>query len=522
LRKLFKTARIKSHAIIFAGRSFLESPLQSNSCQELESLKRTVWFKEVHMSLLDILDKHPLVSWPVIIILLLVLLYLARNQMHRLVKSFSRVVSQALRMTSKSLLLAEKRLKQRNREVLLASGALDVEKEIEREFHRVDAVVKRDLQTYPAFHRNMSDLITRIDEDYRKSTEVPPSPPAWIAAIEAVAQVPNTDGGVAEILGEINRTLDKHHKTAMEEYRKASQQRHALLNKMMPFWRKLSETLEQVGKTITGLFQRSELISAKMEEYEQIRAGEDQAERRLSSSSMTQFVISGLVMLIAIGGAIINFNLIALPMSEMVGGGSYIGNFKTSNVAALVIILVEISMGLFLMESLRITHLFPVIGQLDDRMRKRMIWISFIILFTLAGVESALAFMRDRIAADMEALRQSLAGSEAVRTQIESIIPTVGQMVMGFVLPFALTFVAIPLESFIHSSRTVLGLGLAWGLRTAAFLMRLLGNIISHLGKAFIALYDLLIFPALWIEEKLHREPKPQKVEPVSNEEVSL
>ncbi|NIQ97121.1 MAG: hypothetical protein GWN87_25275, partial [Desulfuromonadales bacterium] len=183
------------------------------------------------------------------------------------------------------------------------------------------------------------------------------------AAIEAVAQVPNTDGGVAEILGEINKTLDKHHKLSMDEYRKASQERHALLNKMMPFWRKLGETLEQVGKTITGLFERSELITAKMDEYEQIRAGEDQAERRLSSSSLTQFFISGLVMLIAIGGAIINFNLIALPMSEMVGGGSYIGNFKTSNVAALVIILVEISMGLFLMESLRITHLFPVIGQ---------------------------------------------------------------------------------------------------------------------------------------------------------------
>ncbi len=463
------------------------------------------------MSLLSVLETHPLIAWPALVIILLVLLYLARQQMHRMVKAFTRVAAQALRMASKSLILAEQRLKQRNREVLLASGALAVEKELEREFHRVDAVVKRDLQTYPAFHRSMSDLITRIDEDYRKSTEVPPSPPAWIAAIEAVAQVPNTDGGVAEILGEINRTLDKHHKSAMDEFRKASQERHATLNKMMPVWRKLSETLEQVGKTITGLFERSELITSKMDEYEQIRAGEDQAERRLSSSSLTQFFISGLVMLIAIGGAIINFNLIALPMSEMVGGGSYIGNFKTSNVAALVIILVEISMGLFLMESLRITHLFPVIGQLDDRMRKRMIWISFIILFTLAGVESALAFMRDRIAADMEALRQTLAGAEAVRTQVESVIPTAGQMVMGFVLPFALTFVAIPLESFIHSSRTVIGIALAWALRSGAFVLRLTGNIISHLGKAIIALYDLLIFPALWIEEKLHREPKPAR-----------
>ena len=31
-----------------------------------------------------------------------------------------------------------------------------------------------------------------------------------------------------------------------------------------------------------------------------------------------------------VGGAVINFNLIALPMSEMVGGGSYIGGWKST------------------------------------------------------------------------------------------------------------------------------------------------------------------------------------------------
>ncbi|MBE0502080.1 MAG: hypothetical protein IBX47_11650 [Desulfuromonadales bacterium] len=463
------------------------------------------------MSLMTLIESNPFTTYPILLFLLLILLYLARHQAHRMIRSFTRITSQALRLMSKSLLLAEKKLKQRNREVLLAAGAVDIEKGLEREFQRVDAVVKRDLQTYPAFHRNMSDLITRIDEDYQQSTEVPPSPPAWISAIEAVAQVPNSDGGVAEILGEINKTLDRHHKSAMDDYRKSSQKRHALLNKMMPFWRKLGETLDHVGKTITGLHERSELITAKMDEYEKIRAGADDAERRLSSSSLTQFFISGLVMVIAIGGAIINFNLIALPMSEMVGGGSYIGNFKISDVAALVIILVEISMGLFLMESLRITHLFPVIGQLDDRMRRKMIWISFALLFTLAGVESALAFMRDQIAADLQALRQSLSGAEVAAGQISSIIPTAGQMVLGFVLPFALTFVAIPLESFVHSSRTVIGLTIGSVLRIGAFLLRLTGNIINHLGKALVAIYDLLIFPAIWIEEKTRKSPTDEK-----------
>jgi hypothetical protein len=158
----------------------------------------------------------------------------------------------------------------------------------------------------------------------------------------------------------------------MEEYRKAVGARHAILEKMRPYWRKVSQTLEEVGKTITGLQERATYIDNRMEEYAEIRNKTDKAAQKLTSSAMTQFFISALVLLIAIGGAIINFNLIALPMSEMVGGGSYIGSYKTSDIAALVIILVELAMGLYLMESLRITRLFPIIGQMDDKMRRRM------------------------------------------------------------------------------------------------------------------------------------------------------
>lgn len=232
----------------------------------------------------------------------------------------------------------------------------------------------------------------------------------------------------------------------------------------------------------------------------------------LTSSAMIQFFISGLVLLIAIGGVVINFNLIALPMSEMVGGGSYIGNFKTSNIAALVIILVEVAMGLYLMESLRITRLFPVIGQMDDKMRTRMVWITFAILLILASVESALAFMRDQIAADMHALRESLSGAETTGS-VNSMIPMIGQMVMGFILPFALTFVAIPLESFVQSSRTVSGQVLAATLRGIAFVLRLLGNVAKYSGELLANLYDLLAFPLLWVENLLRHKKEREEIQ---------
>ncbi|HAG50845.1 MAG TPA: hypothetical protein DCL42_05855, partial [Deltaproteobacteria bacterium] len=64
----------------------------------------------------------------------------------------------------------------------------------------------------PTLQHKLKDHITRIDEDYTESTEVPPSPPAWLPAIEAVAKIPPTgDTMVAKILEQINKSLNEQH-----------------------------------------------------------------------------------------------------------------------------------------------------------------------------------------------------------------------------------------------------------------------------------------------------------------------
>ena len=193
-------------------------------------------------------------------------------------------------------------------------------------------------------------------------------------------------------------------------------------------------------------------------------------------------------------------------MSEMVGGNEYIGPMRVADVAALVIIMVEITMGLFLMESLRITRLFPIVGALDDRMRRSLAWMAFTLLFILAGVESALAYMRDMLAADQQALIQQLSGgAEGVAGGISGEaalrwIPALGQMLLGFILPFALTFVAIPLESFIHAARTVLGVFAVGVLRAIATLLRVAGTVSRGLAQVLIRVYDLVVFLPLAVE----------------------
>jgi hypothetical protein len=245
--------------------------------------------------------------------------------------------------------------------------------------------------------------------------------------------------------------------------------------------------------------------------------GQDRAVSTLSSSSVVQFFVSALVLTVAIGGAAINFSLIARPMAEMVGGTSYIGEFRTANVAALVIIMVEISMGLFLMESLRITRLFPVIGALPDKIRVRMMWITFAILTLLATVEAGLAYMREVLLQDELATGALLRGENGGGLQNEYLwITTAAQMGMGFILPFALTFVAIPLETFIHSLRTVLGLAGIALLRFVALVLRVLSAIVRHLGTLTQRLYDLPLFVPLWMEQRMRQRPDSTDLETVS------
>jgi len=459
------------------------------------------------MSLLESLfiwPDRPLPSILVLLVLLMPFLYAARDPMHALLKSMCRAIANPLRLGARWLADAGLRLRNRNREVLFAHGSHEVKLAIEREFEHVTTLVQRDLEGYPVMQRKLMDEITRIEEDYKKSGEVPPPPPEWVKAIEALAKIKASGDGVVErILSDIRDSLEDIYQKIVAEYRGAYQERHHILKGFLPFWRSVSQTLTQVDRNVTSLQTSAAKIDANVVKLENITARGNDAANVLAASATTQFFIAGLVMLIAFGGAYVNFKLIALPMSAMVGGGDYITeSLQASEVAALVIILFETLMGLFLMETLRFTSLFPL-GNITEKMRRRLMWASLTILLVLAGVEVALAVMRDMIIAADVALKQQL-GAAAGVVQAEASwvtrIPTFGQMILGFTLPFALAFVAIPLEYFINSGRTVVGAGLEMMLSGLAFVLRFAANLIRGAGKLAIMLYDVFIFVPLAIE----------------------
>ena len=444
-------------------------------------------------------------------------LYAARRPVHEFVRAFGHLAHAPLRLLARSLYAAAQSMRYRNREVLLAHGREETEQHIAREFERVAVLVKRDLEGYPALQQRLLAEITRVEDDYKKCGEVPPPPPEWVEAVEAVAKVKNGNELVQRVLDEINRAIKEIHERMLKEYRGAYEERHKILNGFMPFWRSLQQTLAQADRRVTSLNDRAGQIDAQMKKFEGIVNKTPDAEHALTVSAATQLAITTLVLAIATGGALINYKLIALPMSEMVGAGDYLtSSLRTSDVAALVIIFVEATMGLFLMETLRITHLFPRIHGLSDTVRRRLMFAAATLLITLAGIEAALALMRDMLIADKQALLQSLATVQAAsHDSWMSSIPTAGQMLLGFMLPFALAFIAIPLESLIHSGRTVGGVFVLALLRSLAFTLRVAGNVARQMSRVLIRLYDVAIVVPLLAERyvKGARSERPGKLD---------
>jgi len=457
------------------------------------------------------IDWHSWLLWPdnvalsalALGVLVMLFLYAARLPMHGVIHSVGHLVSQSTRFLSRWLTLSAENLRVRNQAVLLAHGQESAVTLIEREFERVGNIVRDDMQEYPALQRKLMEEVTRIEEDYRRCGEVPPPPPEWVSALESVSQIKSGGDMPRKLLEDINKSIQKIHDKTVAEYRRAYEDRHKILKGIQPAWRSVDKLMGDIDKKMVTLQGNARQIDGHMAKFEALRAKDDKTEHALTMSAFVQFGISALVMLIAMGGAFINYKLIALPMSEMVGASDYITNsLKTSDVAALVIILMEASMGLFLLESLRITQLFPKIASMDDRMRHRLMLASLIFLIILAGIESSLALMRDMLIADKASLMRDLAtNAVAVEEGWFTRIPMAGQMIMGFVLPFALAFVAIPLESTVHSLRTVIGVLLVQTLHGAAFFIRFTGVLFKRFAKVLELIYDLTIVIPLLLEK---------------------
>jgi len=447
-------------------------------------------------------------SLAVIAVILIVFMYGGRTAMHGALHALTRTVAGPLRLGARWLFKTADDMRARNKAVLLAHGREELKRTIEREFERISNVVQRDLHGYPELQRKLMAETTKIEEDYKKCAEVPPTSPQWDEAVQAIANIRPSNGLVEKILEDIASSMEKIHSKAMTEYRNAYQKRHKILKAFAPFWRSLSQTMTEVDKKIEGLQDTAKRIDAQMDRFKEIDKGSDKAEAMLQASASRQFIIDTLLVVLVGFGAFINSRLIAYPLADMVENRPVAFGLQTADVASLVIIFIEIVMGVFLMEALGLTHLFPKMGSFSVKASRRIIWASALFLLFLSSVEAGLAYMRDHLMAQESAMTESLlhSGDAAARAAPGQPsggignLPLAAQMLLGFVLPWALAFIAIPFESFMTSMRTVSGMLLVLLIRSIGFVLRISSNIVRNGVHLLVSLYDVIIFIPLAIE----------------------
>ncbi len=458
------------------------------------------------MKALYLWPEHPALSLLVLWAGSVVFLWAAREPMLRLLRSMGEFLAEGCASLARGCESAADELHKRARAALLAAGRLEAQGRLSREIHRIDKTFTERLGQYSGLSRRLDDLLVKLESDYEECAITPPEVPGWSAAVNAIAQIPTPgDANVQKVLESIRESSEDAEQRALKQHRDDTSKRHKLLAAMGSCWKDVRDLMTRMRDSVAAAMETTTRIHGYVEEYEKVAKEQDIAARALTFSATKLFVVSLLVLCVALGGAFVNFQLIALPMSELVPAGARIGGLPVATISALVIVLMETALGIFLMDMLGVTDLFPKLQGIPISRRRMLLGLSLAGLFFLACVESSLAILRESIAEADAALKMSLAGDEArvVTEASTSHIPVIGQAVLGFVLPWILAMVAIPLETLLDSGRHVAATIMVVTLQGVGLVGRAGAYASNKLAAMLVSVYEIYIAIPTKIERAL-------------------
>ena len=451
----------------------------------------------------------PALSLLILVLLCMVFLYLARGPMHDALHSLAEGTAGGFRKIADWAAKLSADMQQNNRKVLLESGIADAEQKIMEEFRRLEATYAKHLSDYPKVHLKLDDNVTRIDLDYKECGQVVPTAPGWSEVIESITRVKESTGDriIEKMLSEIHKSAVEGEKRALAELRTESARRHKILSGLAPVWRQVVKLMETVNRKVSLVLETTTRIDKYMEHYEKIKEGGRDSIEMLSSRATKLFIFSLIVIAVAAFGAFINFQLIALPMAEMVPSGTRLAGIPVSQVSAMVIVALELVIGIFLLESIGITNIFPQIAGMTRNKRLILLYGSLLGLLFLSSVEASLAILREALAEAKTNVDIALSGQTGTAISDQgSHIAVIGQATLGFVLPWILAMVAVPLEMFIEASQHVFSKFLTLLVRLFGHLAGILSYIVEYFIRIVIHLYDAFIIIPLQIAALVGRK----------------
>jgi hypothetical protein len=461
------------------------------------------------MNTIYFLPDMPGVSIAVWIVASMVFLFLAKEPVHKMIDACSDATAGGLRKLSAWMKETAAAMREKDRKVLLESGVAKIQGEILQEFSKIDMANTKALSGYPKLQLRLDDNISQLERDYEECGQVTPQAPGWSEVIESIGRAKDSsnDRIIEKMLSEIHKSAVEGEKKALSEFRDATSKRHKILSSMSSVWKRVEKVAREINGKVDKVMENSKNIENYMNRYEKISSAEPESIDMLSSKVTKLFIISLIVISVGMVGAFINFNLIALPMSELVPAGVRVAGMQVSEVSALVIVALELVMGIFMFEAIGVTHTFPQIANMTRGKRKIILFGCLLGLLFLSTVEASLAVLRENLAEAKTALDISLAGESATSADsVNSDITLIGQALLGFVLPWILAVIAIPLEMFIEASQHAFARFYTILITLFCYLATAIAYLIEGLFKIFVHLFDIYIIIPVQIANLFTRD----------------
>ena len=409
-----------------------------------------------------------------------VALWAAREAMRELFERLGKSLEEALEAAGSRCKASAATLQKRSRAALLAAGGLELQGKLEKDFHRIETGFSERLGQYSVLHRKLDELVQRLEQDYQESGISPPEVPGWTAAVETIAGLPSADDpNVQEILAGVQKSLDEAQRQALHAYRADAAERHEILDRTRSMWKEVRVLLERTNEAVGGALDTAARVNTYIDDYARVRDDDHVAARALSYSATKRFAISLLVLCAAVGGAFANWQLMAPALAGLLPEGAQLGGVSAAALSALAVVGLEVVLGVFAMDLLGITELFPRLGRLPARQRRLLLGGALAGLFLLAAAGGALA----------------------------------DSSLLGFAWPWLIALAAVPLEMFLDNGRHVAAHAsalLVGGLGSLAFVV---GRTARTLSDVLPSLYDAYVSIPLRIERAVKSAPSRRRVE---------
>lgn len=453
------------------------------------------------MNALYIWPNVPVLSVIALLVFSMAFMFLAREPLHKALHSLCDAVSGGLNQVADSARKMAIAMRERDRKILLEAGVATATRKLQEEFSRVETSYSRHLQDYPGLQRQLGDQIARLEADYSECGQVTPAAPGWNEAVASIASVQGTSGDrvVEKVLGEIHKSAVEGEKRALRELRQTTATRHKILSGLVPVSKHIGKLLSEMSGKVEKILETTERIDQYMSEFNKVNRGDQDSIDMLVARANKLFIFSVIIIAIAGSGAFVNFQLIALPVSELVPAATRVLGMPISDFAAMIIICLEVVCGIFLMEAVGITNIIPQIGNMTSGRRRLVMYVSLTFLFLFACAEASLGILRETLAETSTLVEQTLAGSKAVSGGA-SLYTTIGQATLGFLLPWVIAMVAMPLEVLIESSQHIASRLLALIIMLVSQLARAIAYLVEYVAQIIVHLYDAYIVIPLQIK----------------------